>query len=201
MKRLWMGVVALLAACSDVSGGGGLEDEQEFITTVELGFSSAAGAVEPVDASWSDPDLDGTAEVAPAILAEGVDYTLSVRFFDAASNPVEDISVEVAAEGEDHQVFLTGDGVQGPATPDVTAPRLTVAYADADPGGLPLGLLHDVTASAVGSGTLVVTLQHLPPQGGVAVKVAGLAERVATDGLGALPGETDVSVAIPFEVR
>ncbi len=195
-----LGVFGLLAACADVAGGGGGGDEQELITTVQLGFTTVGGAP-PIDATWSDADLDGTPEVSPAVLAAGEGYQLTVAFFDEASNPVVDITAEVEAEGDEHQVFLTGTGVQSPSTGAVEGALLDIAYADTDAGALPLGLLHEVGSLAVGSGEIVVTLQHLPPQDGVAVKVAGLEGVVATDGLGTLPGETDVSVAIPFEVR
>ena len=171
-------------------------NEQELITTVELTFSPSAG--DPLVFSWSDPEADGDPVVDEVALGSG-DYTLAVRFLNALEDPAEDITVEVAEEASEHQVFLTGDAVAGPATSHTDAP-LAQDYADEDPEGLPLGLEHTVTASA-GSGELVVSLVHLPEQGGAPQKVEGLAGDVADGGLGAIPGDIDASVTFTVTVQ
>lgn len=186
-----------LAGCpADDDGTDG--NEEEVITTVRLTFTPTAGGA-PVIAAFDDPDGDGgePPSIDPVALNPGT-YTLAVAFENGLEDPPEDITVEVNDESDQHQLFFTGDAVDGPAS-DVPGAPLTQAYADTDANGLPVGLTSDVTA-APGSGTLTVTLRHLPPIGGTAVKVAGLAEDVAAGGLAALPGESDASVSFDVTV-
>jgi hypothetical protein len=91
--------------------------------------------------------------------------------------------------------------VDGPATGDNPDAVISQAYADEDPNGLPVGLANDIATLGVGTGALTVTLRHLPPENDTAVKVAGLAEDVATNGIENLPGDTDASVDFNVEVQ
>jgi hypothetical protein len=198
VRALLLPVIALVVACSDTSKPEET-NEEEVITTVTLTFTPAGGDA-AVTASWSDVDGDGTPTVDGISLSDASDYTLTVAFLNELEDPAEDITTEVAAESDEHQVFLTGTAVSGPAS-TASGAFLAHTYADADANGLPVGLENTVATSGTGSGSLIVTLRHLPVEGGVALKTEGLAEQVASDGLGAIPGASDVSVEFAVTVE
>ncbi len=181
---------ALLAACGD--DGGGLDDP-EVITTVSLAFAPMGGGAALV-AEFDDPDGDGGAAptVDPIGLTAGTTYALTVGFQNRLEAPPEEITDEVRDEGDDHQIFLTGTAISGPAASNPAAP-LTHTYADLDGNGLPIGLTNTIVA-ARGTGQLTLTLRHMPPVNGAAVKTASAAGDVAARGFAALGGSTDVQV-------
>lgn len=186
-----------LAACGDV-GAPSTDNDEELITRVTLTFAPQSGG-DAIEASCRDDEGDGDPICDDVDLVDGETYDLTVGFFNDLSDPAEDITEEVEAEGEEHQVFLTGTAVAGPAT-TATDGALVVAYDDEDDAGAPLGLAHTVDATA-GTGTLVVTLRHLPEQDGSPVKTDDLAATVASDGFGALPGSTDAQVTFDVTVE
>ena len=145
-------------------------------------------------AAFKDADGDGgnAPTIDPINLVAGTQYTTTAKFLNELETPVADITLEVKDEGDQHQVFLTGTAVNGPASNQPTAP-LTHTYSDTDVNGLPIGLSNNIAAKA-GTGMLTLTLRHMPPVNGAAVKVAGLADMVKASGLVAIGGETDVSV-------
>jgi hypothetical protein len=186
----------LVPACGGDDDGGG--NENEVITTVVLTFTPAAGGA-PLTFEVDDPDGDGGAAptIDPISLPAG-SYTLRVGFQNRLETPAEDIGEEVSDEAAEHQIFLTGTAVNGPATNQASAP-LTHAYADTDTNGLPVGLANTITA-ATGSGNLTVTLRHMPPVNDTAVKTANVAMQVRSGGIASIGGSTDVSVTFPVTV-
>lgn len=200
MRTLWPLTLLALVACQDIDDVNDGVNDGEVITTVALTFTPAAGGGAVV-AKWTDPEADGSPVIDPVTLSGGDDYALAVSFLNEMEDPAEDITEEVRDEGDQHQVFFTGTAVQGPATGENAAAVLTHAYVDTDANGLPVGLDSDVTARAAGAGVLTVTLFHLPPEGGVAVKVEGLAEQIAEAGFGALPGDADAQVSFDVTVE
>lgn len=181
-----------LAACGDPGEDhDGEGNDQEVITTVRLTFTPDGG--EAFTASFADPENDGSPTIDPITLTEGVSYGLSVAFLNELESPAEDITEEVADEADQHQVFFTGDALTGALVSHV--------YDDEDGGGLPIGLSNTLSADAAGSGDLVVTLRHLPPESGSAVKVAGLAETVASEGFSAIGGDNDAQVTFEITVE
>lgn len=187
-----------LAGCADTTRPADL-NPGEVITAVRLRFTpSDGGAV--VEAAWSDPEADGDPVIDPIVLDDAVDYTLAVAFVDELSQPDQDLTTEIEAEAEQHQVFVTGTAVSGPATGDNPDAVVGQAYGDTDADGLPVGLVHAIGTLAPGSGTFEVTLRHLPVEGGVPLKTASLAEDAATGGIGSLPGDTDAAVSFDLTV-
>jgi hypothetical protein len=195
-----------LGGCTD--DGTGSDNESEVITTVRLTLTPPGGG-EPVVAAFTDPDGDGGMSGAsdPIVLALGTTYDLDVAFLDELQDPAEDITREVQEEAEEHQVFVTGAAVEGPGTvADPTAPVLH-AYGDtesqygADAVGddLPVGLAGTITARVAGTGTLVITLRHLPELNGQPQKTADLAERIAAGE--PLPGDVDAAVEFELTVQ
>jgi hypothetical protein len=181
---------ATLAGCGD---DGHSHDPGEVITTVTLTFTPMGGGA-ATTATFDDPDGPGgdPPTVDPVNLAGSTTYTLAVRFQNGLEEPPEEITDEVRDEGEDHQVFFTGTAVNGPASDQPLAP-LTHTYADQDAGGLPLGLTNTIVTDA-GTGTLTVTLRHLPPLNDQPVKTASAAADVKAGGFAALGGATDAQV-------
>ncbi len=183
-----------LAACSDL--GGGAVNAQEVITTVILELTPAGGP--PIVAEFDDPDGDGG--LAPTIDRVNLTadtYTFTVRFQNRLVTPAEEITEEVSDESDVHQLFFTGTAVVGPASSTTTGP-LMHSYTDMDRNGLPVGLASSIIAMP-GTGTLTVTLRHMPPEEPPG-KDANSAAQVRTGGFDAIGGSTDVQVNFPVEV-
>lgn len=184
----------LLSACSD---DGAATNENEVITTVILKFTPASGAA--VTATFNDPDGDGGAAptIDPINLAAG-NYTLTLQFQNRLASPQEEITDEIRAEQNFHLLLFTGSAVIGPATSNTTGP-LTQAYSDMDGNGFPVGLTDMVMARA-GTGQLVVTLRHMPPEE-PPVKAANTATLVKTGGVDSIGGSTDAQVMFNVTVQ
>lgn len=179
----------------------------EVITTVTLRFTPEGGGETRV-AEFSDPDGDGgmSGSSDPIALTEGIAYDLEIGFSNALVDPTEDITAEVAEEAEEHQVFIAGTSVDGPAVNDNSAPVVMHEYADLESdygdnavgADLPLGLSNRVVAVAAGTGTFTVRLQHLPELNGNPQKVPDLATQLR-DGM-LLPGDADARVTFDLTV-
>lgn len=194
------GLVAALSSCLFVACGddGGSTNENEVITTVILEFAPAGGGA-AIAAEFDDPDGDGGAPptIDPVNLTAGT-YALAVRFQNRLETPAEEITTEVTNESAFHQLFFTGTAVVGPASSTATGP-LTQSYSDQDANGFPIGLANAVTAAA-GTGTLTVTLRHMPPEE-PPVKAANTAMLVKSGGLDAIGGSTDAQVNFTVNVQ
>lgn len=197
---LLLALVALgLSACPDTNDPKET-NEGEVITTVTLSFAPQGGGT-AIAASYSDPESDGNPVIDPIVLTSGADYDLSVRFLNELETPPEEITGEVDAESDQHQLFFTGTSVEGPATPANPSAVVTHAYADTDVNGFPVGLANVIATTGTGGGTFIVTLRHLPPESGNPVKTGTLAADVAAGGIEAIPGDTDVSVTFDLTVE
>ena len=127
-------------------------NEEEVITTVTTTLVGGGQTI-----TLTSRDLDGDGPNAPVItvsgnLTAGTTYTGSTTFLNELESPAEDITVEVEEEGADHQIFYQLPSSIG-----------TVTYTDTDANGRPIGLNFTLVAGTSGStGTLTVTLRHLP---------------------------------------
>jgi hypothetical protein len=188
MRTTLISAILLLAACGGDDTGP--TNEGEVITTVILSFQG--GATEDVF-EFDDPDGDGgdPPTIDPINIAAGT-YTVTVGFENRLEAPPEDITAEVADEADEHQVFLTGSAVDGPASDQPGAP-LTHTYADQDSNGLPIGLENTIVAGS-GPGELTVTLRHMPPINDQPTKTADTAAAVRDGGFSSIGGENDVQV-------
>jgi hypothetical protein len=189
-------VFVTLAACGDFTGGA--QNEQEVITTVALSFTPMGGGSKVI-AEFDDPDGDGgdPPTVQPVSLIAGTTYTLEVSFQNRLATIPEDITAEVMDEADLHLLLFTGSAVVGPATSNTTGP-LTQSYADMDAAGLPIGLTDTIVTRA-GSGELIVTLRHMPPEE-PPQKAADTVALVKSGGLDAIGGSTDASVTFAVTV-
>lgn len=197
--------VGLTACGGDDGHGHDHEDENEVISRVELTFTPTDGGA-PLVFAFTDMDGDGGASgTADRVeLAVGVEYDLAVRFVNSFAEPPEDISEEIAAEAEEHLIFVTGD-VAGPASAASPA-LLTHAYADreSDYGenavgdDLPVGLANTITGAAAGTGELRIILRHLPALNDQPQKTADIPADLAAGR--DLPGSVDADIAFALVV-
>lgn len=156
-------------------------NEEELITTLRLSFQSA-NDVEHKHFTFTDLDGDGGA--APVIDADtlSVDssYTVAIEVLNESVSPAEDITVEINAEGTLHQFFFQPSGA-----------AISVAYADADGNGQPVGLQSVWNIGAASSGTIAVTLRHGPDKSAAGVSAGDITNA---------GGESDIEVSFPVVI-
>lgn len=161
-------------------------DEGELITTVTLNLVPE-GKGQNVTATFRDVDGPGgvNATVETLNLAPNTTYTGTVSFYDDSNAALsKDITLEIAAEGDEHQVFydvlntVTGQNLQN---------NLSVTERNNDAKGLPLGLQAKFITMSSSSGSLRVTLKHQPGM------------KNASSGI--TVGETDVEVTFPVVIQ
>jgi hypothetical protein len=147
------------------------DNEEELITSVQLVFTPTGGGT-PL--SYTFRDLDGDGGNPPSlfqdiVLAPNRTYTVSISLANESVSPIQDITTEVADEGEDHQFYFAPTGA-----------NVTVTNLNTDRSGLPLGLTSTWTTGAVSNGNVLITLKHKP-----GIKAAGDA---------VTKGETDIEL-------
>jgi hypothetical protein len=157
-------------------------NEEEVITTVTTTLTSGSQTI-----TMTSRDLDGDGPNAPVITVSGnltvnTTYTGTVRFLNELVNPVDDITVEIKEEGDEHQLFFQTPQTIGAFT-----------YADADINGKPIGLAFILkTGTAAATGNIVVTLRHEPLKS---------ADGVAAGSITNAGGATDAQITYPIQVK
>lgn len=153
------------------------ENEEELITTVKVTLTPISGGA-ATTYTWKD--VDGAGGNAPTIdqitLAPSTAYNCTLQFLDESKNPAENITTEIVAEANDHQIFYEATGVQ-----------VVINGLNNDNAGLPLGTTSVWGSGAVSNGSLKITLKHKP-----GVKASG--DPVTK-------GETDVEVSFPTRIQ
>ncbi len=195
----------MTGACLPADGGE--EQETEIISRVTLTLTPANGG-DQVTVMFDDPDGDGgVSGMAEALLLPaGATFDLTVALLNGLTDPPEDITREVEAEAEEHQILISGDAVRGPAS-SAADPLIEHTYADRESDyaddsvgeDLPVGIRNSVTTLGPGSGELRVVLRHLPPLAGRPQKSAQVAELAAMGQ--PPPGEVDVDVTFELTVQ
>ena len=158
-------------------------NEEELITTVRVTFTNTTTS-DVVTAVFQD--LDGPGGNAPVLtnptLAANSTYAVTIQFLNEQESPAENITVEVAEEGTDHQVFyVAGTGL-----------NFTYLYGDQDGNGSPLGLTGTATTGAASTGGLTVSLIHEGNK-----TAAGVSGGDPTNA----GGETDVTVTFTMDIQ
>lgn len=183
IKALWaLPLMAIISLTSCEKDAPDIPNEEELITTLVYTLTPQGGgaAVE-----FRFTDLDGDGGDAPVIingtLAANTIYNGAIALLNEAEIPTEDITEEVQEEDEEHQLFF-----------QVATANSTVAYADADDDGNPIGLASTLTAGDASAGTLTITLRHEPDKS---------AEGVAGGDMTNAGGETDIEVTFNVAVQ
>jgi len=204
LRRLTPLALLFSGACSDVEDTdddhGHDHDHNHGLTTkLVANFAPATGG-STLTFAWSDPEDDGSPIIdAIELPAAGEIYTVTLEVWNELEDPAEEVTPEIAELDTEHQFFFTGSAVHGPANDNPDA-VLEHSYLDEDADGLPLGIDNQIITLAAGTGDLIVTLRHLPPENGSATKTPGLADDVAGGGLSSIAGDNDISVVFPVEV-
>ncbi len=162
-----------LSSCKDDHN----HDDGEVITTVKLICQDSANTTLPVrEFRFDDPDGPGgnnPTRLDTIYLDSGRTTLVSLRFEDASSGSVKDITTEIRAEGNEHLICVNPSGIS-----------LQVTASDSD-GKYPIGLESRWKSSGKGSGTVKIVLKHQP--GGV--------KNGSCD-----PGDTDAEVIFPIVI-
>jgi hypothetical protein len=153
------------------------DNEEENITTVKVVLTPVTGGSAQ---TYTWKDVDGPGGNAPVIdqitLLPNIPYTCTLQFLDESKSPAEDITTEITAEANDHQVYYEATGV-----------LVNVGNLNTDGNGLPLGITSIWTNTGVSNGSMKITLKHKPGQ-----KASG--DQVTK-------GETDIEVSLPTRVQ
>lgn len=159
-------------------------NEEEVITTVRVALVGGGQTIvlESRDLDGDGPNAPVLTPIGGGVLVAGTTYTGSTTFLNELEDPAEDITVEVEEEGADHQVFYQLPSSIG-----------TVTYTDTDANGRPIGLNFTLVAGTSGStGTLTVTLRHLPNK---------TASGVSSGDITNAGGNTDAAVSFSVAVN
>jgi len=185
MKKImsWALLALLFGAISSCKDDDPKEEEEaEVITTLNYTLTPTSGDV--VTLSFSDPDGDGgnAPTITGGTLQAGMTYTGSMDLLNESGATPESITEEIEEEDLEHQFFFwTGGNLD-----------LTVAYADQDSAGNPLGLATTITTGAASDGTLTVVLRHEPDKSGTGVSGGDITNA---------GGETDIEVEFPVTIQ
>ena len=158
-------------------------NEQELITTVKLTFTNTSNASDKVEATWRDIDGEGgnDPKIDKLSLKAESTYNVTVTFWDETKKPAEDVTKEIKAEDDEHQVFYIAEGFE-----------ITYVYSDKDANKKPLGLKGKVTTKAAGSGKLRIVLRHKLEKGALGVSEGKIANA---------KGDTDIDVKFDVTIR
>lgn len=178
-----MGAALFFTSCDPADNTPPVVNEEELITTVVLTFTPQSGGN---TLEFRFTDLDGTGGDIPVIaadtLSDSTTYDVTVQFLNESESPAEDITAEVLAEAEEHQVFFVVEsGLQ-----------LSFDYMDMDTDGNPIGLLNTFDTGATGMGELQVILRHEPNKDAQGVSVGDIANA---------GGETDIEVTFDVVIQ
>lgn len=158
------------------------ENETEIITRVEMKFTNTLNPSEVVLAKFNDPD--GPGGNAPILthptLKSGTVYSVTLELYNDLEG--EDITEEIEEEDDEHQFFFIQTG-------NIFT---SIAYADFDAFGKPVGLKSIFTTGAAGTGTLRVVLRHEPNK-----SASGVAEGLIANA----GGDTDIDITFNVTVQ
>ena len=132
-------------------------NEEELITTITAVFTPEGGGSA---VTLNSRDLDGDGPNAPEItisgpFAQNTTYNGVVAFTNESVSPVEDITAEIVAEAEDHQIFYQTTG-------SLTDFIYSTTAENVDANGKPIGLQTVFTTTTAATGVLKISLIHLP---------------------------------------
>lgn len=179
LRNLTIAIAALISLNS-CSNDDKPVNEDEVITTVTTTLTGGGQII-----TLTSRDLDGDGPNAPVITVSGnlvanTTYTGAVTFLNEIANPVDNITSEILAEGVDHQLFYQAPSALG-----------TFTYSDTDTNGRPIGLQFTFLTGSAASGSVIVTLKHLPNK-----SAAGVTSGDITNAGGA----TDAAVTYPITI-
>ena len=179
LKITTLALVALLALSSCSKDDTTPVNEEELITTVTVVFTPQVGGTS-ITLQYKDLDGDGLNALNEVTgnFVQNKTYDVAVTFKNEAADPIEDITPEIITEGDEHQLFYEKTGT-------LNAFTYGTASGNFDVNSKPIGLQSVFTTTGAASGTLKITLKHLPNKSG-----ADVADGDITNAF----GNTDVEV-------
>ena len=171
-------IAIIFTGCSDDDPPAPV-NEEEIITTLNVTLTPLGGGT---TITLQKTDLDGDGPNPPQYdvsgnLTVGTTYSGLVKIENESVTPSENITEEVLEEADEHQFFFTPAG----------GLNISTTYSDQDNNGNPLGVEFNLIAVAASSGTLTVTLRHLPSRPNTGLENAG--------------GETDIQATFNVTVE
>lgn len=159
-----------------------IPNEEELITTLKWQLVSA-DLQDTLNFLFRDTDGDGgnIPVIETEDLKANTTYSGKITLLNELENPVEDITLEVADEAEDHQFFY-----------ETAVAGISIAYADSDQNGNPIGILTSLSTADTASGFVTVTLLHMPDK---------FANGVNMGDRSAAGGESDISLSFNINVK
>jgi hypothetical protein len=182
MRLMLLALVFIFVSCKkDEPEVPVIPNEEEVITSLNYTLTADNGAV----VLFSFKDLDGDGGNSPVIVNGKLDsnttYSGVIELLNETVSPVDDITVEVYEEGEEHQIFY-----------QFSNSDLKTSYSDSDRNGKPIGILTQLITKGSASSTVTITLKHTPDKS---------ASGVAQGDISNAGGETDIEVTFDLNVK
>jgi len=147
--------------------------EHELMTTLTIAMTAEGNT-----SSFTFRDIDGDGGNEPTQdtikLSANTTYTNAITILNETEEPAENVTLEIAEEELDHQFFFSSNITD-----------MTIAYADSDANGNPIGISSTITTGAARTGTFTVILRHEPNK---------TAEGVSAGDITNAGGESDIEV-------
>lgn len=138
--------------------------EEELITTVTYTLTNGNDVVTLKFTDLTGGNInDATYEVSGPLTANST-YTGVLKLENATESPAENITLEVKAEGDEHEFFFAS-----------TIAGITFEKTDMDGNGNPIGIETSVSTGNAGTGTMTIVLKHEPtkPNNGTSANAGG----------------------------
>jgi hypothetical protein len=161
-------------------------NEEELITTITAIYTPVGGGT-AVTLQYKDLDGDGPNKPVSTIsgaFETNKTYNGSVTFKNELVNPVDNITLEIIEEGEEHQIFYQKTGTLNAFTYGTAASNL-------DKNGKPIGLESVFTTTSAAAGILKITLKHEPNK-----SAAGVSAGDMTNAGGATDAVAEFSITV-----
>lgn len=162
--------VTIFSSCSNDDNKSTPVIEEELITTLTAIYTPQGGGT---SVTLELEDLDGDGPDVPVVtvsgaFAQNTTYDGVVTFTNESVNPVEDVTIEIIELAEEHQIFYQNTG---------TLNNFTYATAadNFDSNGKPVGLQSVFTTTGAATGSLKITLIHLPNKTATGVAAGDIA--------------------------
>jgi len=188
LKICGIAIIATLtfSSCSGDDDNVEPVNEEEVITTVTAIYTPVGGGTA---ITLQSKDLDGDGANPPVItvsspFAKNKTYNGTVTVKNESVTPAEDITLEIIAEGVDHQLFYQKTGT-------LNAFTYALGVSNLDKNGKPVGLQSVFTTTETATGNLTITLRHEPNKG---------AANVASGDITNAGGATDFVVTFSISV-
>lgn len=181
---LFLSTSLVITSCSNDDAA---VNEEELITTVTAVYTPQGGGTA---ITLQSKDLDGDGPNEPVVSVDGAfaqnkTYDGVVTFKNETTTPVDDITAEIVEEGTDHQIFYEKTG-------SLNAFSYATNANNMDANGNPVGIQTVFSTTTAATGTLTITLKHLPNK-----SAAGVANGDITNA----GGNTDATVTFNVSVQ